>query len=167
MRVILALTAMGLGLAAACSAPPSDSRFVATAPDRATFAPVADLLVHRCGSLDCHGSAARNLRLYGYSGLRLSPKDKPSAPPATTTNDEYDADYLSVVGLEPELLSQVVAQGGANPERLTLVRKAQGLEAHKGATLFFAGDDQVACLDSWLASHTDTAACVRAVQTTP
>jgi hypothetical protein len=127
---------------AACSAPSADSRFVATAPDRASFPLVADLLVHRCGSLDCHGKVERNLRLYGFSGLRLSPTDRPNVSTKTTTTaEEYDADYLSVVGLEPELLSQVVQQNGANPERLTLLRKALGTEAHKGEVLFTEGDD--------------------------
>ena len=32
-------------------------------PDQASFAPVAGLLVHRCGTLDCHGAAARNLKI--------------------------------------------------------------------------------------------------------
>ena len=152
------------GLLLACSAPPSDSRFVATPPDRASFPPVADLLVHRCGSLDCHGKVERNLRLYGYDGLRLSPSARPGPPPNTTTSAEYDADYLAVVGLEPELLSQVIQQGGSNPQRLTLYRKALGLEDHKGPQLFFAGDDQDTCLRSWLASKTDAAACVRALK---
>ena len=156
-------------VALACSSPPADGRFVATAPDRASFPVVADLLVHRCGSLYCHGMTARNFRLYGYSGLRLSPADKPSAPSqkSPTTPAEYDEDYLSVVGLEPEILSQIVQQGGANPERLTLMRKAEGIEDHKGEVLFFPGDDQIACMDSWFASKTDSAKCISATQNTP
>lgn len=150
-------------LVLACSSPPSDARFVATPPDRASFPVVAELLVHRCGSLDCHGMTSRNFRLYGYLGMRLSTRDKL----APTTDAEIDEDYLSVVGLEPELLSRVISQGGGNPERLTLMRKAEGIEDHKGATLFWPGDDQVACLDSWFASKTDATVCQRAVKNTP
>jgi hypothetical protein len=152
---------VGTCAAIACSSPASDARFVETVPDRASFPPVADLLEHRCGSLDCHGSTYRNLRLYGYEGLRLDGGSTPSAHPNTTV-DEYDQDYQSVVGLEPEIMSQVVSQGGANPDRLTLIRKARGEEDHKGGTLMQAGDQQDSCITSWLAGHTDVGTCTTA-----
>lgn len=163
--VLLALLVAGpVGLAFACSAPSADRRFVATVPDRATFPPVADLLIHRCGSLDCHGTPFRNLRLYGREGLR---SDKDASPSyllgSQTTTQEYDEDYQSVVGLEPEVMSQVASQGGAAPERLTLVRKGRGQEAHKGGSLYSTGDDRDKCFTSWLAGKTDTAACARAI----
>ena len=149
----------------ACSVPQSDERFVATTPDEASFRPVADLLDHRCGSLDCHGVRERNLRLYGYEGLRLPLDDggvvRPSSKPSTT-DAEYHEDFVSVVGLEPEIMSAVVADHGANPERLTIVRKARGLEDHKGGSLMQAGDDEDRCLTSWLAGATDVATCVKA-----
>ena len=160
---LLAAPAM---LAFACSTPASDGRFVETAPDGgATFQPVADMLVHTCGTLDCHGQPARNLRLYGREGARW---DKDASPNANTvgivtTAAEYEQDYLSVVGLEPEVLSQVVSQGGAAPERLTLVRKGRGAEDHKGGTLYKVGDDRDVCLLSWLAGNTNTTACARSV----
>ena len=66
-----------------------------------------------------------------------------------------------MVGLEPEVMSAVVSQGGAQPERLTLVRKARGTEAHKGGSLMNAGDDRDVCLTSWLAGKTDTVACAK------
>lgn len=162
---VLAPAAIAIALATACSSPGTDPRAPATVPDRASFPPVADLLVHRCGTLDCHGTRYRNLRLYGYEGLRLAPGDKPSAKPNTTTA-EYDEDFTSVIGLEPEVMSEVVASGGANPERLTLVRKARGAEDHKGGAQMKEGDDQDRCLTSWLAGHTDAAACTNAKQTT-
>ena len=155
MRHLALLTA---ALIAACSTPSSDARFVATPPDRASFPPVADLLDHRCGSLDCHGSIARNLRLYGSEGLRLDPNARPSSQPSTTSA-EYDQDFASIVGLEPEVMSDVVKSGGQNPERLTFYRKARGLEEHKGGTLVQAGDAQDTCIRSWLAGSTDKAAC--------
>ena len=154
----------GAAVATACSTPAADGRTFATVPDRAAFPPVAAMLVHRCGSLDCHGNPARNLRLYGSEGLRWDKDASPSLLPGyETTTEEIDQDYQSTVGLEPELTSQVVSQGGAAPERLTLVRKGRGQEAHKGGSLMNAGDDRDLCLTSWLAGKTDTAACARAV----
>jgi hypothetical protein len=145
-------------LAIACAGTSPDARNVETMPDRASFAPVADLLVHRCGTLDCHGATYRDLRLYGSIGLRLSPGDRPVSK-GQTTQAEYDEDYASVVGLEPEVTSAVVSEGGASPERLTLIRKARGTEAHKGGTLWHEGDSQDRCVTSWLAGNTDVADC--------
>jgi hypothetical protein len=156
-------------LAFACSTPPTDARFVETAPDGGpTFVPVADMLVHTCGTLDCHGTQFRNLRLYGREGVRWDKDASPTVNDAGlgTTATEYEQDYLSVVGLEPEVMSQVVSQGGAAPERLTLVRKGRGTEAHKGGSLYKIGDDRDVCLLSWLAGKTDTTACARSVDTT-
>lgn len=143
----------------ACSSPEPDPRFIATAPDRASFPPVADLLVHRCGTLDCHGTSFRNLRLYGHEGLRLA--GRPSSLP-NTTDAEYDQDFESIVGLEPELMSAVVAEAGAHPERLTFVRKARGTEDHKGGAIMKEGDLEDLCVTSWLAGRTDRSACVNA-----
>ena len=159
---LLALATAG---AAACS-PPSAGVYTQTdLPDRAPFPYVGQLLVHRCGTLDCHGSVYRNLRVFGNEGLRLSPTDRPLVP-ACTTPGELDQDYESVVGLEPEVLSAVVADHGANPERLSLVRKPLGLDHHKGLTLMTPGDDTYVCLTSWLSGATDAAACLRAIPAT-
>jgi hypothetical protein len=161
MRAWIGLVAVAAAVVA-CSTPASDARVVETAPDRASFDAVADALDHRCGSLDCHGSAYRNLRLYGHEGLRLDPTMRPSSK-NDTTKAERDADYQSVIGLEPEIMTAVVTSGGQSPERLTLVRKALGLEAHKGGTLWTAGDVQDRCFRSWLSGATDGAACQSAL----
>lgn len=145
----------------ACSTPDPGARVVATVPDRATFPQVSDVLAHGCGTLDCHGSSARNLRLFGHEGMRLAATDRPSSHP-NTTQAEYDENFTSIVGLEPEILSAVVASAGAAPERLTLVRKARGDEHHKAGAIVERGDDRDVCLTSWLAGHTDTSACTRA-----
>jgi hypothetical protein len=126
------------------------------APLRATYEPVHDVLQTSCGTLDCHGQAGRGLRLYGGRGLRLRPEDNPADNP--TTHEEYDQSYWSVIALEPEVLSDVVAQHGEMPERLTLVRKARNLEHHKGGRLFVAGDVRDRCLTSWLAGQIDLGA---------
>lgn len=143
-----------------CSAP-SPGHFVPqTLPDEATFSPVATLLVIRCGSLDCHGKIGRNLRLFGSAGLRLLPSNRPLVP-LCDTPDEVKQDYDSLVGLEPEVLSSVVA--GADPADLTLVRKARGAEAHKGGTIWAAGDDSDACLVGWLQGSPRPSSCAAGV----
>ncbi len=145
----------------ACTVPAADARVHELLPDSASFPLVAQLLDHHCGTLDCHGQVGRNLRLYGNEGLRWAPSDRPLSP-ACTTAGEIDQDYESVVALEPAAMSAVIAGGGARPERLSLIRKARGLEHHKGGTLIHAGDDADVCLTSWLRSQLDSAACMRA-----
>jgi hypothetical protein len=60
-------------------------------------------------------------------------------------------------------MSAVIADAGAHPERLTLIRKARGTEHHKGGTVIHAGDDADTCLGSWLRSALDSAACQRSL----
>jgi hypothetical protein len=162
MRPAIAAAVLFAGVALACSTAPSDARFVATPPDLASFPPVALMLIQACGTLDCHGTVARNFKLYGNIGLRFSPTDVPTAL-TPTSPDEVAQDYTSAVGLEPEAMSAVVASGGADPERLTLVRKARGIEAHKGGAIIVAGDVRDDCLTTWLAGHTDVSPCTSAL----
>jgi hypothetical protein len=154
---------------AACSTAPADGRVTIDAPfaTEASFGPVANFLDHRCGSLDCHGNPARNLVVWGCEGLRLEPYDAPICGRAQggkpTTSDEHQATYRSLVGLEPTVMSAVVADHGQDPDLLTFVRKARGEEAHKGGALVTPGDDQDVCITSWLAGATDTIACANAI----
>jgi hypothetical protein len=143
--------------------PSADGTYVQESlPDRASFPPVAQLLDVRCGSLNCHGTIARNLRLYGSAGLRWSASDRPLVP-LCDTQTEVDQDYESVVGLEPEALSAVVAAGGADPDQLTMVRKARGIESHKGGQIWIQGDNSDTCLTSWLSGDANSNACARGV----
>jgi hypothetical protein len=142
--------------AAACAQAETGTTTI-DAPSEMTYKPVGDFLVHRCGTLDCHGQVGRNLRLYGYGGLRLGAMDTPDGVP--TTPDEYQADYNSVIGLEPEILSEVVMAGGQDPTRLRLLSKPMGLLEHKGGTLITMNDAQYTCVVSWLAQNVDTMAC--------
>jgi len=164
-RLLLALASIAAVASVACVSASSDDRVVAGIPDRASFPPVSDLLDHRCGTLDCHGVTYRNLRIYGREGLRSAPGDRPSSKPGTTTVAEYDATFASVIGLEPEIMTQVVADHGASPERLTLVRKARVAEHHKGLAIWAEGSPEDRCLTSWLAGSVETAACVGALST--
>jgi hypothetical protein len=127
------------------------------APPRANFERVADAMQPHCGTLDCHGQAGRNMRLFGGRGLRLSPGANPLD--GDTTPAEYDATFWSVVGLEPETMTAVLEDKGADPERLSLIRKARGHERHKGGTLMNAGDPLDQCLTSWLAGALTEGPC--------
>jgi hypothetical protein len=154
-RIVVALAAV---LLAACSSGNSGKRAVLTEPPMSTdFPALADAVDLHCGSLDCHGKVGRNLRLYGRWGLRLSPADVPGCGTATT--DENAEDYWSLVGLEPELTAAVFGDHGANPQRLTLIRKARGTEAHKGGTVFPEGSPGDVCLTSFVAGSLDAGSC--------
>jgi hypothetical protein len=150
-------------LTAGCSVP--QSRIGIDAPPEDQFAAmgsVGDYLDHRCGTIDCHGQQGRNLRMWGCWGLRLDVDAVASCIPpigVPTTLDEYNATYRSLVGLEPAVMSTVVQTHATNPELLTFIRKARGLESHKGGHLVTPGDPQDTCMVSWLAGNTDMMAC--------
>jgi hypothetical protein len=160
-------TACALWTALACSPGYEGATTAVTVPSAAGFEAVTTPLVFFCGSLDCHGAPGRNLRLYGMQGRRLDAKDVPCGMP--TTPSEIDADYQSVVGLEPEVLSAVVRDHGAHPERLTLIRKARGTEKHTGGVVFAAGSDGDLCLTDWIAGNAAqaTADCGNAIPQNP
>lgn len=163
-----ALTLMGIACAATlgCSLPATDATVTQPLlPDRTSFPYVAALLEHRCGTLDCHGLVYRNLRIFGNEGVRYSASDFPCIPKETTAA-EIHQDYGSVVGLQPEVMNDVMVDRGADPERLDLLAKPLGLEAHKGLTLITKGDPQYVCITSWLAGQTDTAACLETLPKT-
>ena len=130
-------------------------------PSRNDFPPVSDALQLRCATLDCHGQAGRNLRIYGYTGLRLLANQSPLDFP--TTDAEYRASYESVVGLEPELLSKVVTLE-SDPDSLAMVRKARGIEHHKGGQQMQPGDPLDRCIVLWLQNKSDADACTQVVQ---
>jgi hypothetical protein len=146
-----------------CSAPDASATVDPTAgdagPSRSQFDFVAPVLSRRCGSIDCHGSIYRNMRVYGYGGLRAGTDADNPMTPTRDTAAEAQATYESVVGLEPEIMRAVVQQGGAGVERLTFVRKGRGAEDHKGNKRLNADSDL--CVTSWLANHVDEDACRR------
>jgi hypothetical protein len=121
---------------------------------------VGDALQLRCATLDCHGQVGRNLRIYGYGGLRLSATDSPIGNPTTAL--EYDASYDSLVGLEPEILSAVVS-GQDDPNQLSLMRKTRGIERHKGGQQAREGDALDRCLVLWLTAKYDATPCTAVV----
>ncbi len=162
-------------VALACQFAPSDATIGITGPDFTQFEAggVGDFLDHRCGSLDCHGQSTRNLILYGCDGLRLDPNETGLTPGCRasggvdTQDNEYQASYRSLVGLDPAVMTEVIENGGQHPELLTFIRKARGWDAHKGGTLVTPGDDQDNCMTSWLAGTVNSAACASAIAETP
>ncbi len=157
----IALVCAGvLAGAAACSAPPADNRAAFSAPARDAFPAVGEALGSHCGSLDCHGHVARNLRIYSFKGLRL--EGKPGD--GVTSPTEYDQTYDSVVAIDPEVLGTVVDEGGDRPERWIVVSKGRGSEAHKGNIAMAPGGDADVCLISWIAGAVDEEACTAAAE---
>lgn len=150
-------------LLTACARPSADDRSFGV-PPREDFEAVSEVLHARCGSLDCHGQKARNLRIYGKNGLRLSPADRPGVDGGVTEESEHDANYASVVGLEPELTARVYAEHGDRPERLTLIRKARLEEHHEGRAAAPRGSEADRCVTSWLAGSLDSEACAAAAE---
>ena len=154
------VASLALGLAGACG--PFDEVTAVVCRSRAEFPAVSAVLERRCGTLDCHGSLYRPLRIYGFSGLRLlddpagyvdgGPAGDPGAVPGGdgTTEAELEFNWQAVCGLEPERMNAVVA-GEVAPDGLQLLRKPLMLEHHKGGQVFFRGSPGYTCLESWLA----------------
>jgi hypothetical protein len=164
---ILVVSVTLLAWPVSCS-PPSNARIGVDTPNETLFPPVANLLAYRCGSLDCHGSPQRNFVIWSCYGLRLDPDAGAGClnfkTGRGTTNAEYDATYRSLVGLEPLVMSQVVASGGANPDLLTLVQKARNEQEHKGGKVWAAGSPDDLCVAQWLADQAGSAAtCLSAL----
>jgi len=157
-RLAMLFVVLLVALAGGCSGPPSDGRFSFTGPPRASFPPVSDALAARCGSVDCHGVAARNLRVYGANGLRINGVTGQGA----TTQEEYDATYTSVVSIDPEVLAIVLQEGGFAAERWIVISKGGGHEAHKGGTAMPLGSVSDRCVRSWVRGAVDQAACLEA-----
>ncbi|HKU43150.1 MAG TPA: hypothetical protein VJR89_33550 [Polyangiales bacterium] len=126
------------------------------------FAAVSDMLGARCGTLDCHGQVGRPLRLYTSRGLRLAADDESGH--GGTRTAEHTANLRAVLGLEPELTCEVLADRGREPERLTLVRKAFGSEQHTAGEVLARRDAGRACLLSWLAGRVDPERCESAAE---
>jgi hypothetical protein len=181
LRSVFALACVVAGTVGslqACKAPNADDITEVDAPPFDQFAGanlpagqagVSRVLEKRCGTLDCHGQVGRALRIYGVDGLRFEQPDSTAEPgQGATTQLELEANYQSVIGLQPEIMT-LVHELQAPPEALLLMRKPLQLERHKGGPVFVEGDDAYNCLASWLASggdagSTDFTACGNASQ---
>ncbi len=144
---------------AGCVIPDPDATVDAVCPDRAQFTSVSPFLETGCGTLDCHGQPSRPLRIYGSIGLRLSPTDLPGGNPTTVA--EVAANYVSVCGLEPEIMSAVTTKVDT-PDALLMIQKPRGETKHKGGTVTVKGDDGDTCETSWLLGSVEAGACTAA-----
>jgi hypothetical protein len=151
-----------------CASTPDPSRYtVIFTPDFNQFknGGVNDFLAQRCATLDCHGQVGRPLRLYSRTGLRIL-NDAMNVPGGSgLTDDEITANFQSVVGLEPEHMSQVVADPTGNPPQLLLfIGKPRNLIVHKGGQVIVPLDDGDTCLVTWVTGNVNTASCQAANQ---
>ncbi|HEX4336576.1 MAG TPA: hypothetical protein VH062_11720 [Polyangiaceae bacterium] len=152
-------------LVAGCSGPKASQTTTLSTPDEATFPPVSDALEVRCGTLDCHGSIYRNLRMYGIYGVRADAKDVTGT--GATTADEYARNYVSFIGLAPEALSAIVQTHGQGIEHFIVITKGTNAEDHKGGQRMKKGDSAYQCLTSWISGTIDMNACTDASAITP
>jgi hypothetical protein len=169
----MAVAAVGL-TTGSCASSPDPSRYtVIQAPDYGQFKGtngngVNDFITHRCGTLDCHGQVGRPLRLYSNLGLRLLNDAQATPGGSLSSEDEITANYQSVIGLQPELLSQVVSDPTNNPpQSLLLIAKPRNLQVHKGGQVVTAGDDGDQCLTTWVLGQVNATACQNAANAYP
>jgi hypothetical protein len=149
--LIGALLVAALALVSSSCLEDPSARRVFSCPDRQVFALyVSPMMERRCGTLDCHGSDFRPMRLYGEIGLR-HPAELNYAGGDATTPLELGQNYRAICSLEPEAVDEVAKDpGGQSVNRLLLVRKARGQEAHKGGKVFNPFDNSDLCVVGWL-----------------
>jgi hypothetical protein len=156
-RLHSVLAAAALTSGAACGEHGEATALLAM-PSSEGFGAVSAVLEPNCGTLDCHGAPARNLRVYGKRGLRFDGSHVTGAA-VDTTPREIEATYHSILGLQPEVLSQLFAERGRDPQRWIVITKARGLENHVGKDRLPSGSPGDRCLVSWASGTLDQAAC--------
>ncbi len=125
---------------------------------------VSLFMERRCGSMDCHGQVGRPLRIYSQRGLRLDAKGGRNGE---TTAEERKANYISVIGLEPEELT-IARRSKGNYVDFMLFKKPLGEEGlgvkHKGGPVLAPSktDPGWECLRSWVFDTADKAECEKA-----
>jgi hypothetical protein len=175
IKLLSAATA--LGLAALASVSLSGCRddltenITVVCPDRRLYVQyVSEVMEKRCGTLDCHGSDYRPMRMFGRFGLR-HPVEGNRTGEASTTDFEKSANYFALCAIEPEKIAKVVDDPGGNAvNTLLVVRKARGQEGHKGGRVFDAWDDSDRCVVGWLRGDAEQSvrdACAAAVAKLP
>jgi len=148
----VAVTALLIVLVSCSGAPNQEKTFVL--PSREQFATVGLAIGAHCGTLDCHGDPARNMRVYGINGQRLNAFDVTGF--GGTTEDELRATYESIVVLQPEVLAAAVQAGGAGDDWLVL-GKGRGRIQHAGGQQLVPGGAADRCVTSWVAGLFDDA----------
>jgi hypothetical protein len=178
-KIAAAAFVLGFVAIAACVSVPDEHRqtYVGPLANGQTLAPdfnlykagVDNYLGRRCATLDCHGQLGRGLRLFSQNGLRAFDAAGAGFFPLTSgkeavSDDEVTQNYLAVVGLEPEVMTQVMAGGGADPLKLLLLKKPLLYEGHKGGQVMVDNSDPgYKCIASWLAGALDQDSCNKSV----
>ena len=148
------------GLASGCLGAEATATQTFKCPSRESFTgePAdggADLLAvsafmeRRCGTLDCHGSTLRPMRLLGRYGLR-DPGQHNVTGGAPTTAAEVNENYASVCNVEAEQMDKAAEDFGQSAEKLLVLQKARGVEGHKGGTIVTQGTPGDDCILGWL-----------------
>jgi hypothetical protein len=160
-----AFMALGAALLIACASTPDDAqtpRLVVTGLDRASYeAMVHPVILRQCGTVECHGTLPRGMRVYGEIGLRLD-----AATTGTTTSEEAQATYVSIVGLQPEKTSAFTARSPRTPDDaydLLVLSKPLMRERHRGGLSLRKGEPAEQCILSWLLGAVDAGACTSAL----
>jgi hypothetical protein len=158
----LAIVALGAGVSSCANL---NEPIINACPSQEIFEQsVSPFLEQRCGTLDCHGSIARPMRVFGGIGLRHPEEDNVSGG-VPTTAIERTANYDSVCGVDAEKMNGVVADLGNSAEELLIVRKARGLEKHKGGKVVNENDHGDLCILHWLRGNDGAAEeCQAAVE---
>jgi hypothetical protein len=156
--------------ALACASTPDDGSspsLAVTGLDRASYETMVQPVVERrCGSLDCHGTLARGLRVYGTNSLRLPNDAGLAVGNGKTTSAEAQATYASLVGLEPEKTSAFAAKSPRTSDdayALVILSKPLERERHRGGLSLRRGEPAEQCIRAWLLGAPDAAACTAAL----
>ena len=81
----------------------------------------------------------------------------------TTTPDEINANYASIVGLQPEKINEFLAKSPRTSDdayQLIILAKPLELEKHKGGPALTKGEPAEQCIIAWLVgTRVDPALC--------
>lgn len=146
---------------------PTDDQDLGDLPDQKSFVDqgVSTFMEQRCGGLDCHGQPGRPMRIYSSWGLRLKPRDDGSRESGATTAEEKKANYLSVVGLEPEAMEACFRTKGQERANFQLLLKPISIEnggiRHKGGPVLRPENQDPGwqCLYGWVSGQVNQAEC--------
>lgn len=157
MRPRQLLIGFAVALAACASSPDQGTVMVSSSLDGGTYRTQVHVVVERsCGKTDCHGRIERGLRVYGATALRLPNASGP------TTQEELDATFQSIEGLEPEKLNEFLSETPRSTEKaykLLVLGKPLQLERHRGGISLRKGEPAERCISTWLLGNVDAAAC--------
>lgn len=158
--LVAGITALGVS----CAPTPDDSsqpNLQVVDVDPAGFRDnVEPVFERRCASLDCHGQATRGMRLYSENGLRLPNDAGVAAGSGPTSVDEINANYIAIVGLQPEMINDLMSHPDRTADdvrHLLVLAKPLQLERHKGGPALDLGEPAEECIVVWLLGQMESA----------